>query len=119
MLKIALLLMLGASFAFAQSGHSVTLTWAPNSTGDPVTTYNVLRGLASQAEGTTPIGTVAAATCTTSCTYTDTTVIGGTTYFYELTATNSGGTSGPSPEVSFSVPLFAPATPAKPAISGH
>lgn len=95
--------------------HSVTLTWAPNTTGDPVTTYNVLRGTAAGTEGTTPIGTVLASACTaTTCTYADGAVTGGQTYFYEITATNSGGTSGPSPEVTVNVPFFTPAVPAKP-----
>lgn len=117
MKRVVLLLLILAGTLLAQT-HSVTLTWAPNSTGDPVTTYNILRGTATGAESSTPIGTVAASACTTSCTYTDSTVVGGTTYFYEITATNSGGTSGPSPEVSFSVPFFAPAVPNKPTITG-
>ncbi len=113
-MKRALLLsLIFAAVLFAQT-HSVTLTWAPNSTGDPVTTYNVLRGTTSGGESTTPIGTTAASTCTTSCTYVDTTVTGGATYFYEITATNSGGTSGPSPEVTVAVPFSIPTIPAKP-----
>jgi hypothetical protein len=113
-MKRALLLALILAGALFAQTHSVTLTWAPNSTGDPVTTYNVLRGTTSGGESTTPIGTTAASTCTTSCTYVDSAVVGGTTYFYEITATNSGGTSGPSAETSVTVPFFVPAVPAKP-----
>lgn len=118
MKRALLFALIFAAILFAQTTHSVTLTWAPNTTGDPVTTYNVLRGTATGAESTTPIGTVAASVCTASCTYVDGTVIGGSTYFYEITATNSGGTSGPSPETSFSVPFFIPSVPNKPTATG-
>ena len=117
MKKLLSALTIFAGVAVAQT-HSVTLTWVPNTTGDPVATYNVLRGTTSGGESSTPIGAVAASACTASCTYVDGTVIGGTTYFYEITATNSGGTSAPSPEVSFPVPFFPPATPAKPTVTG-
>jgi len=115
-----LALLLSAGLILAQTTHSVTLTWAPNTTGDPVTTYNVLRGTTSGGESSTPIGSVAASTCTaTTCTYIDSAVTGGATYFYEITATNSGGTSGPSPETTVTVPFFVPAVPAKPTAVAH
>lgn len=119
MRKWFFLLCATAGLVFGQASHQVTVTWPPNTTGDPVTTYNVLRGTVSGAESSTPIGNVAASSCTTVCTYLDNAVVGGTTYFYTITATNSGGTSGPSPESSFSVPFFAPAVPAKPTVTGH
>jgi hypothetical protein len=116
---IWLILLLGTLSVVAQTSHSVTVTWPANTTGDPATTYNVLRGTASGAESSAPIGSVLASACTASCTYIDNAVVGGTTYFYEITATNSGGTSAPSLETSFSVPFFAPAAPAKPTVTGH
>lgn len=119
MKRALLLILIFTAVLLAQTTHSVTLTWPPNATGDPVATYNVLRGTTSGAESTTPIGTTAASTCAASCTYIDNAVTGGTTYFYEITATNSGGTSAPGPEVSVSVPLFPPATPAKPTAVAH
>lgn len=117
MKRIVLVVCIGiilATILLAQT-HSVTLTWAPNTTGDPVTTYNVLRGITSGGEGSTPISSVLASACTaTTCTYADGAVTGGQTYFYEITATNSGGTSGPSPEVTVNVPFFVPSVPSKP-----
>jgi hypothetical protein len=119
MTKLLASLLLFAGLAAAQT-HSVTLTWAPNSTGDPVATYNILRGTTSGGESSTPIGSIMASACTaTTCAYIDGAVIGGTTYYYQITAMNSGGTSAPSPETSFSVPYFAPSTPAKPTATGH
>ena len=91
---------------------------ATESTGDPVTTYNVLRGTTSGGESSTPLAAVAASTCTTVCTYVDTTVVGGSTYFYEISATNSGGTSAPGGETSTTIPFFVPAIPAKPTVVG-
>lgn len=113
MKRAILLALIFAGAIFAQT-HQVTLNWAPNASGDPVTSYNVLRGTTSGGESTTPIGSTPASSCTTTCTYLDGAVMGGVTYFYEITATNSGGTSGPSPEVTVNVPFFVPAVPAKP-----
>jgi hypothetical protein len=115
-MKLLAFLLLFAGIATAQT-HSVTLTWSPNTTGDPVATYNVLRGPAAGAESSTPIGSVLASACTATCTYVDSAVVGGTTYYYEVTATNSGGTSGPSKEVSATVPYFPPAIPATPTVT--
>lgn len=113
-------------FLGAQTAHSVTLTWATNTTGAPPTSYNVLRGTATGAESTTPIGTVSAtpallgaAGCTaTICTYVDTAgLVEGQEYFYEITATGANGTSGPSPEVTATIPFStAPVAPQKPTV---
>ena len=70
---------------------TVTLSW----TASPgATSYNIYRGTISGGEGSTPIKTGITAT-----TYTDT-VTNGVTYYYEVSATNSAGTSAPSSEVS-------------------
>jgi hypothetical protein len=114
--RLLILSLLMALAVFAQT-HTVTLTWAPNTSGDPVTTYNVLRGTTSGAE--VSIGSIPASSCTTVCTFTDTTVTGGQTYFYEQTASNSGGTSAPSLESTFSVPFFPPNSPSKATITGR
>jgi len=68
----------------------VNLAWTASSTA---TTYNILRGASSGAE---TLLTPAVA----STSYTDSSVTNGTTYFYEVTAVNSGGTSGDSNEAS-------------------
>ncbi|MGO8670791.1 MAG: glycoside hydrolase family 44 protein [Capsulimonadaceae bacterium] len=75
--------------AGAASGE-VVLDWDENSAA---TSYDVLR--ATSSTGTfVSIGTVAVSTDT------DRTVTNGTTYYYEVTAVNSAGTSGPSNVVS-------------------
>jgi hypothetical protein len=90
----------------AQSGHNITLTWtAPASGGAPVT-YNVLRGLSTGTE--TQLATVAAPTLT----YVDSSGTGGVKYFYEVSATNTGGTGPVSNEVSATFLVSAPGAPA-------
>ena len=67
------------------------LTWSAVPTA---TSYNILRGLSSGAEGTTPI-----VTGFTSTSYVDTSLTNGTTYYYEVQAVNSTGPSPDSTEV--------------------
>ncbi|MGA3266787.1 MAG: fibronectin type III domain-containing protein [Verrucomicrobiota bacterium] len=64
------------------------------------TVFNVLRSTTS-GSGFTTIATV------TTNTYTDTAVVNGTTYYYELNATNSFGTSGNSAQIS-AIPTAVP-----------
>jgi malectin (di-glucose binding ER protein)/glycosyl hydrolase family 64 (putative beta-1,3-glucanase) len=73
----------------AGSGQ-VALSWTA-STG--ATAYNVYRGTVFDGEATTPIATV------TTPSYTDTSVTNGTLYFYEVAATNSGGISGDTNQI--------------------
>ena len=73
--------------------NEVSLTWAAGN--GPNGTYSVLRGTTSDGESATPI-----ATGLTAPSFIDTTVTNLTQYFYTVTATNSGGTSAPSAEVS-------------------
>ena len=83
----------------------VTLSWQPSVGSVPIT-YNVFRGPAAGAEGSTPI-----ATGITSTSFSDTGVTNGSTYFYVLNAVNSLGTSGHSNEASAT-----PAAPTPPTI---
>ena len=69
----------------------VILSW-PATTG--ATSYNVLRGTSSGGETTTVIGGYG------NTSYTNSGLVNGTTYYYVVTATGSGGTSGYSPEAS-------------------
>lgn len=88
--------------------HGVSLTWtAPSvdSTHSAAISYNVLRSTATGEE--TVLATVQAPTVT----YLDTTAVSGTTYFYEVTATNSVGTSGVSNEVSITFLIQLPPNP--------
>src|SRR5215472_3582645 len=79
---------------------SVSLSWsAPASDGgSPVTGYNVYRGTSAGGESATPL-----ASGVTATSFTDTTAVNGTTYFYRVAAVNAVGVSPQSNE--------APATP--------
>ena len=70
--------------------HSVTLNWVSSTT--PSVTYNVYRSTASGVYSS-PL-----ASSISSTTYTDSTVQSGQTYYYVVTAVNSGGASGRSNE---------------------
>jgi len=96
-LILALLAMFIAMPAQAQT-HSVGLSWAAPTSGGAPTGYNVYRTQTSggcatvTATGCSKVGTTNA----TTTTFTDTTVAGGQTYFFVVTAFNSAGESGPS-----------------------
>ena len=81
------------------SSHSVALTWNASPTSG-INGYNVFRGTASGAEGTTPLNP----SPLPGLTYTDTAVSSGQTYFYVVTAVDSGGNSPPSNETPASIP---------------
>ncbi|MDR3711036.1 MAG: fibronectin type III domain-containing protein [Capsulimonadaceae bacterium] len=100
----------------AAGNGQVVLSWS-EATGQTVTSFNIYRGLSAGGESTTPI----ASTSGTSTTYTDTSVTNGATYYYYMTAVNSGGESpdsteqGPENPVSaISAPTLALGTPAIP-----
>ncbi len=77
------------------SSTSVSLTWAApaNDGGAPITGYNVYVGTSAGRESATP----ACSTTTTGCPVPGLTT--GTTYFFDVEATNTAGSSGPSNEV--------------------
>ncbi|MGO8672196.1 MAG: choice-of-anchor tandem repeat GloVer-containing protein, partial [Capsulimonadaceae bacterium] len=81
----------------------VSLSWTASS---GATTYNIYRGTASGAEGST-----AAATGITTPSYTDTGLANGVTYFYKVAAVNGGGTSPQSSEASGTPELSIPPAP--------
>lgn len=72
----------------------IGLAWTASAGTAPIT-YNIYRGTTSGGESGTPI-----ASNVTSSTYADTSVTGGATYYYEISATNSIGSSGKSAEIS-------------------
>jgi hypothetical protein len=84
----------GAPSVTAVAGNgSVALTWsAPNDGGSPITGYDVYQGTSSGEE--TLLGVVTAPADT------DTTVINGNTYYYEVSAINGVGEGPFSAEVS-------------------
>ncbi|EHS58008.1 S-layer domain protein [Paenibacillus sp. Aloe-11] len=95
----------------ATSGNGqVTLGW--NSVSGAVT-YDVYKGTASGSYGSIPVATVSGATYS----YTETDLTNGTTYFFVVKASNAGGYSDNSNEVSATpqvpvpgVPVLLPAT---------
>ena len=97
MKKVLALLLLTFS-AFAQTQHKVILTWGASPTSG--VTYDVYRATTAGACGTTPL-----ATGITSLTYTDATVISGSTYFYAVDASGSGGKSACTNEVQVLIPV--------------
>ncbi len=85
---------LSSGFTF----HSVDLTWsAPNSSPVSITGYNIYRALSSGG----PFGRVNGLSPVSSTSYSDGTVLGATTYFYEVKSVDSSGTEsapeGPVP----------------------
>ena len=80
--------------ASPQGAGTIALSWAA-STGTAPLTYSVYRGTASGGESATPIASNLSGTA-----YTDTSVSPGTTYYYQVAATNSLGTSPRSAEIS-------------------
>ena len=87
--------------------HCVTLTWSP-SLGKGVVGYNIFRGTKKGKESTTPLnGSPVAAECSgANCTWTDTNVQPGATYYYRITTVFAGGLvqTAPSKEVKATVP---------------
>jgi hypothetical protein len=85
--------------------HDVILSWTISA---GAVGYNVYRGTTSGGESTTPLNSSpeAAVCASTTCTYTDATVVAGTTYYYTVTAVASNGVtqSAASSEVSATVP---------------
>ena len=72
---------------------TVSLSWTASS-GAP-TSYSIYRGSISDGEATTPVGTVGG----TATTFTDTGLKDGTTYFYQVVASNAAGNSPDSNEL--------------------
>jgi hypothetical protein len=87
--------------------HDVILYWNPSTT--PGVGYNVFRGTAPGGESTTPLNSspvAAGCASTTTCSYTDATVVAGTTYYYTVAAVASNDVtqSANSNQVSAPVP---------------
>jgi hypothetical protein len=76
----------------ASGSNTVVLTWTtPANGGSAITGYKIYRGTASGAETLlTSVGVVN--------TYTDSTAVNGTTYYYKVTAVNASGESAASNE---------------------
>lgn len=94
--------------------HSVTLSWVPSTVpnGAPaVTSVTVYRATTAGAEtllqniplASLPVCPSGVPAGNTQC-FVDTTVTAGTTYFYQITSSNSSGESAKSSEISVAVP---------------
>ena len=106
-------LMFGGIVSGQGATHGAVLTWiaSPDGAANPTLAYNIYRGTTAGGEGSTPINsTPVAAGCsnTSTCTYTDTPVTLGVTYYYTLKATMGGAVSASSNEISFTVPIAPP-----------
>ena len=86
----------------------VSLSWSPSSGSAPIS-YSVYRGSASGSESPTPV-----VSGLTGTSYVDTGLANGTTYYYEVRASNSSGSSGFSAEAS-ATPTAPPTVPGAPA----
>ena len=114
MRKVIVLLILSCLFSASQikAAHSITLTWTASIDTSSTLGYNVYRGTTTGAESSTAINSSPIdINCSGStCTYNDTAVVAGTTYFYVVKAVNTstGMMSVPSNEASATVPIAAP-----------
>lgn len=120
------LLLFWQSAAFAQhlkatgsctvgpNGGCVGLSWTDSTTAGAG--YNVIRGTTSGGESSAPLNPTPLASGTIA--YTDSTAVGGATYYYEVVATCTGvttcptgyaGSAAPSNEVNQTVPSSTPA----------
>ena len=84
--------------------HSATLSWSEAASSDPATGFNIHRADLSA-------GPFAVIGSSPTSPYVDNTVVGGKTYFYEVTATNAAGESGPSNEVTATITVSLPPAP--------
>jgi len=101
---------LTAAFALAMvTGNPIAptanLAWVAPSGGQAATSYNVHRGTTVGGENTTPL-----ATGITGLTYTDTTPLNATTYFYVVDAVDAAGEGIASNEVGIKTATLPPTT---------
>jgi len=90
---------------------AIVLTWdAPSDVGSGVTSYLVFRATTSNGQGTTPSATLSGG----QLTYTDSSAVVGTPYFYKVKASNSFGDSAFSNEDSATATEQPSGTPSYP-----
>ena len=84
--------------------HQVVLSWTAPQQGDPPSSYSIRRA-------SVQVGPFAVIGGSATTTFTDTTAVGGDTYWYEVESVNSAGSSSPVSAVSTTVPLVPPQAP--------
>jgi hypothetical protein len=109
-LLLAVLTLCFSPFCLAQ--HAATLSWIPSTSSEATLGYNIFRSTTSGTEKAPALNaSPVAINCTSgACTYTDTTVIAGQTYYYVIQAfdtSDSPAASANSNEVSIPIPLNA------------
>lgn len=112
-IAFTLLVFVPSSGLRAQSSHFITVSWTAPTSGGLPTTYNIKRGTTSGLE--TLLTTLPA----TSLSYNDNNGVAGIKYFYVITASNSGGESAPSNEVSATFLADAPGIPGAATATAH
>ena len=89
--------------------HQVVLNWIAPTAGDPPSSYDVKRAPVTAGVIGTYVSIASPEPTTT--TYTDTTVVGGLSYAYEVASVNSVGESAPCADVVVTIPLAIPNPP--------
>jgi hypothetical protein len=104
LITLITLLPISGALAFAQAAHSIgpmTWTWIQGANTDTPAGFHIWRSISTSgacaAMGTVPYATI---NSLTTMTYTDTSVVPGTTYCYVVTAFASTTDSAPTNEVS-------------------
>ena len=89
--------------------HQVSLTWTAPTTGDPVATYDVKR--APVVAGVVGSFASIANPEPSATNYTDTNVVAGSSYAYEVSSVNAAGEPAPCSAIQVTIPLAIPAPP--------
>lgn len=109
----AFVLLLFATPLLAQVVHKNTLSCTPGTSGGTPTSFNFKMSLTAGGPYTT-IGSP------TTCSFVDSqNMVEGQKRFYVVTAVNSAGESGSSPEVSATTPFSVPTAPSAPTVQSQ
>jgi hypothetical protein len=117
MRKVILAIILFSSSLLAQAAAStVTVSWNAVTTGGVITSFTILRSTSLTGTFTALSISAVYTSGTTEYSITDSTVIAGNTYYYEIEAVGPGGTSAPTPPSTAAIIIAVPATPSTPTV---
>jgi hypothetical protein len=105
-MKLIWIFLLFAISAQAQHSNTINWTWSQG-TGDSATGFIIQKSTAS----TGPFTTIITTTTPTIFTYIDSTVTAGQTWYYQILAYNTGGSSQSSNIVEAVTPFLPPTAP--------